>query len=138
LGAPQRDLAQFGGSCANGMICAVPCGGGWPNTWRIYRGNLHLLGGQALRDHFKTDAERNLEPGQEHWSDEVAGAWAITRRYKRLVFRALHCKTGKELQDRWRTVLAAKTLPLMLGAAKAVPQNSQPSRTSGVSGNRYQ
>ncbi|MCI4430292.1 MAG: hypothetical protein JHC40_14125 [Burkholderiales bacterium] len=77
-------------------------------------------------------------PKKKYWNDEVAGAWAIFRRYKRLVFRVPHCKTGMELQDEWQTRLAAKALPVMPGAAKVVPQNSRASRTSGASGNRYQ
>jgi YHS domain-containing protein len=122
LRAPHRYMPQFGGYCSNGINYAIPWGGGGgPNTWRIYRGKLYVFGGQSSRDHFEMDTERNLELAHKYWNDEVADSTAIITRYKRLIFRVPHYKTGKELQDEWEAKLAAKTLPVMPGAPQVVP-----------------
>lgn len=122
LRTPHRYIPQFGGFCANGINYAIPWGGGGgPNTWRIYRGKLYVFGGQASRDHFEMDTERNLELAHKYWNEEVSDSTAIITRYKRLVFRVPHYKTGKELQDEWEAKLAAKTLPVMPGAVQVVP-----------------
>jgi hypothetical protein len=122
LRAPHRYAPQFGGYCANGINYAIPWGGGGgPNTWRIYRGKLYVFGGQASRDHFEMDTERNLELAHKYWNDEVAGSKAILKRYQRLILRVPHYKTGKELQDEWQAKLAAKSLPVMPGAPQVVP-----------------
>ena len=122
LRAPHRYLPQFGGYCANGINYAIPWGGGGgPNTWRIYRGKLYVFGGQSSRDHFEMDTERNLALAHRLWNEEVADSIAIITRYKRLIFRVPHYRTGKELQDEWEAKLAAKTLPVMPGAAQVVP-----------------
>jgi YHS domain-containing protein len=122
--APHRYMPQFGGFCSNGINYAVPWGGGGaPNTWRIYRGKLYVFGGQASRDHFEMDTERNLEMAHRYWNDEVAGSTAIITRIKRLIFRVPHYKTDKALQEEWAAKLAAKTLPVMPGAPQVVPAN---------------
>ena len=122
LRGPHRYLPQFGGYCANGINYAIPWGGGGgPNTWRIYRGKLYVFGGQSSRDHFEMDTERNLALAHRLWNEEVADSIAIITRYKRLIFRVPHYRTGKELQDEWEAKLAAKTLPVMPGAAQVVP-----------------
>ena len=122
LRAPHRYMPQFGGFCSNGINYAIPWGGGGgPNTWRIYRGKLYVFGGQNSRDHFEIDTERNLELAHRLWNEEVAGSTAIVQRTWRLIFRVPHYKTGKELQDEWEARLAAKTLPVMPGAAQVVP-----------------
>lgn len=122
LRAPHRYLPQFGGFCANGINYAIPWGGGGaPNTWRIYRGKLYVFGGQASRDHFEIDTERNLALAHKYWDEEVAGSMALVTRYKRLIFRVPHYKTGKELQDEWQAKLVAKALPVMPGAPQVVP-----------------
>ena len=122
LRSPQRYMPQFGGYCSNGINYAIPWGGGGgPNTWRIYRGKLYVFGGQSSRDHFELDTERNLELAHKYWTEEVADSTAIITRYKRLILRVPHYKTGKALQDEWEAKLAAKTLPVMPGAAQVVP-----------------
>jgi YHS domain-containing protein len=119
---PARYLPQFGGFCSNGINYAIPWGGGGgPDTWRIYRGKLHVFGGQSSRDHFEMDTERNLELSRRYWKDEVAGSWALFQRFKRLVFRVPHYKTGRQLDDEYQAKLAAKTLPVMPGAPQVVP-----------------
>jgi len=122
IAAPERYMPQFGGFCSNGINYAIPWGGGGgPNTWRIYRGKLYVFGGQSSRDHFEMDTEANLQLAQPYWTEEVAGSWAILQRFKRLVFRVPHYKTGKELDAEYAAKLAAGTLPVMPGAAQVVP-----------------
>jgi YHS domain-containing protein len=120
--APQKYMPQFGGFCSNGINYAVPWGGGGgPNTWRIYRGKLYVFGGQSSRDQFEIETEKNLELAHRYWNDEVAGSTAVITRYKRLVFRVPHYKTGKQLNDEWESLRAAGKLPVMPGAAQVVP-----------------
>lgn len=120
--APEKYMPQFGGFCSNGINYAVPWGGGGgPNTWRIYRGKLYVFGGQSSRDHFEIDTEKNLELAHKYWNEEVSGANAAFTRYKRLVFRVPHYKTGKQLNDEWEALRAAGKLPVMPGAAQVVP-----------------
>jgi YHS domain-containing protein len=119
---PDKYMPQFGGFCSNGINYAVPWGGGGgPNTWRIYRGKLYVFGGQASRDHFEVDTEKNLELAHKYWNEEVAGSNALLTRWKRLVLRVPHYKTGKELDTEWQTLRASGKLPVMPGAAQVVP-----------------
>jgi YHS domain-containing protein len=119
---PSRYMPQFGGFCSNGINYAIPWGGGGgPNTWRIYRGKLYVFGGQNSRDEFEMDTETNLRLAHQYWRDEVAGSVAWFTRYKRLVFRVPHYKTGAQLREEYAAKLAAKTLPVMPGAAQVVP-----------------
>jgi YHS domain-containing protein len=121
--SPEKYMPQFGGFCANGINYAVPWGaGGGPDTWRIYRGKLYVVGGQRSRDAFEMDTERNLQLAHQYWNDEVAGSNALVERVKRLVFRVPHYKTDRALQEEWEAKLAAKTLPVMPGAPQVVPQ----------------
>lgn len=120
--APEKYMPQFGGFCANGINYAVPWGaGGGPDTWRIYRGKLYVFGGQSSRDHFEIDTELNLQRAHQYWNDEVAGSNAVFTRIKRLIFRVPHYKTDRALQEEWESKLAAKTLPVLPGAAQVVP-----------------
>ena len=120
--SPEKYMPQFGGFCANGINYAVPWGaGGGPDTWRIYRGKLYVFGGQASRDQFEMDTERNLKLAHEYWNDEVAGSNALVQRVKRLVFRVPHYKTDRELREEWEAKLADRTLPVMPGAPQVVP-----------------
>jgi YHS domain-containing protein len=120
--APEKYMPQFGGFCSNGINYAIPWGGGGgPNTWRIYRGKLYVFGGQASRDHFEIDTEKNLELAHKYWNEEVAGSNALITRTKRLIFRVPHYKTGKQLNDEWESLRAAGKLPVMPGAAQVVP-----------------
>jgi YHS domain-containing protein len=124
LQAPDRYRPQFGGYCSNGINYAIPWGGGGgPNTWRIYRGKLYVFGGQSSRDHFEMDTERNLALAHHYWNDEVAGSWALGQRWKRLILRVPHYKTGQELDHALAAGRAAGTLPVMPGAPQVVPRN---------------
>jgi YHS domain-containing protein len=119
---PDNYIPQFGGFCSNGINYAIPWGGGGgPNTWRIYKGKLYVFGGQSSRDHFEMDTERNLDLAHQIWNEQVAGNNALMTRYKRLIFRVPHYKTGKQLQEEYDTKLAAKTLPVMPGTPQVVP-----------------
>ena len=123
LRSPGQYMPQFGGFCANGINYAVPWGaGGGPDTWRIYRGKLYVFGGQSSRDQFEMDTELNLERAHRYWNTEVAGSNAVFNRVKRLVFRVPHYKTDKALQEEYNAKLAARTLPVMPGAAQVVPR----------------
>jgi YHS domain-containing protein len=120
--SPSTYMPQYGGFCANGINYAVPWGGGGgPNSWRIYRGKLYVFGGQKARDHFEMDTELNLERANKYWAEEVAGSNALLTRTRRLVFRVPHYKTDRALQEEWEARLAAKTLPVLPGAAQVVP-----------------
>jgi YHS domain-containing protein len=122
---PDKYMPQFGGFCSNGINYAIPWGGGGgPNTWRIYRGKLYVFGGQSSRDHFEIDTEKNLALAHQYWNEEVAGSSAVITRYKRLVFRVPHYKTGKQLNDEWESLRAAGKLPVMPGAQQMVPAGS--------------
>jgi hypothetical protein len=106
----------------NGINYAIGWGGGGgPNTWRIYRGKLHVFGGQASRDHFEIDAEKNLELAHRYCNEEVAGSNALLTRWKHLVFRVPHDKTGRELNEQWEALRAAGKLPVMPGAQQVAP-----------------
>jgi YHS domain-containing protein len=120
---PDRYMPQFGGFCTNGINYAVPWGaGGGPDTWRIYRGKLYVFGGQASRDQFEIDTERNLALAHQYWNDEVAGSNAFIKRWQRILFKVPHYKTDAELQAEWEARRAAGTLPVMPGAPQVVPQ----------------
>jgi YHS domain-containing protein len=122
LKQPQKYMPQFGGFCSNGINYAVPWGaGGGPDTWRIYRGKLYVFGGQASRDHFEMDTERNLKLAHQLWNEEVAGSNAFLTRIHRLVFRVPHYKTDRALREEWEAKRAAGTLPVMPDAAQVVP-----------------
>ena len=97
-------MPQFGGFCANGINYAVPRGeGGGPDTWRINRGKLYVFGAPPL--------ERR-----------GGGTIALFTGLKRLVFRVPHYETDKALHEEFNARLAARTLPVMPGAAQVVPR----------------
>lgn len=122
LKSPDKYMPQFGGFCSNGINYAVPWGaGGGPDTWRIYRGKLYVFGGQASRDHFEMDTERNLQLAHRYWNEEIAGSNAVLTRIKRLVFRVPHYMTDRALREQWEAKLAARTLPVMPGGPQVVP-----------------
>jgi YHS domain-containing protein len=93
---PAKYLPQFGGYCANGIAYAIPWGGD-ADTFRVEGGRLYIFGGQASKDAFELDLPGNLKLADKYWSDEVAGNNSWWQRYKRLVFRVPHYKSGAEL-----------------------------------------
>ena len=81
-----------------------------------------MFGGQSSRDQFEINTELNLEREHRFWNDEVAGSNALLTCVKRLVPRVPHYKTHKALQEEYAAKLAARTLPVMPGAAQVVPR----------------
>jgi hypothetical protein len=48
-------------------------------------------------DGFEVDEKKNLALAESYWKDEVAGSNSFIQRWKRLVFRVPHYKSGEEL-----------------------------------------
>jgi YHS domain-containing protein len=93
---PSKYLPEFGGYCANGLVYAIPWGGD-ADTWKMINGKLYIFGGQASKDGFEVDEKKNLALAESYWKDEVAGNNSFFQRWKRLVFRVPHYKSGEEL-----------------------------------------
>ncbi|MBL8512352.1 MAG: YHS domain-containing protein [Betaproteobacteria bacterium] len=99
--APAKYAPQFGGFCTNGIVYGIPWGGD-ADTFKIIDGKLYIFGGKASRDYFSMDEKVNLERAHKMWREEVAGNHALPQRYKRLVLRVPHYKTGAQLADEWK------------------------------------
>lgn len=99
---PSRYAPQYGGFCANGIVYGIPWGGD-PDTWRIVNDRLFIFGGESSKRYWSMDEKRNLELGDQYWQDEVRGSTPFIQRYKRLVFRVPHYKSGKELEAEWQS-----------------------------------
>ena len=99
---PNRFAPQYGGFCANGIVYGIPWGGD-PDTWRIVNDRLFIFGGEESKHYWSMEEKRNLDLGDQYWRDEVKGSTPVIQRYKRLVFRVPHYKTGKELEAEWQT-----------------------------------
>lgn len=103
--APQKYLPQYGGYCANGIAYAIPWGGD-ADSFRMEGGKLYIFGGKGSKDAFELDVAANTKLADQYWKDEVAGNNSWWQRYKRLVFRVPHYKSGEELA---KMVAEAKT-----------------------------
>lgn len=93
---PGKYLPEFGGYCANGIAYGIPWGGD-ADTWKMLDGKLYIFGGQASKDAFEVDERKNLALAESYWKDEVAGSNSFFQRWKRLLFRVPHYKSGEEL-----------------------------------------
>lgn len=93
---PAKYLPEFGGYCANGIVYGIPWGGD-ADTWKMIAGKLYIFGGQASKDAFEIDETKNLALAASYWKDEVAGNNSFIQRWKRLVLRVPHYKSGEEL-----------------------------------------
>ncbi len=93
---PKKYLPEYGGYCANGIVYAIPWGGD-ADSFKMIDGKLYMFGGQGSRDGFDLDVAGNLKLADKYWADEVAGNNSWFQRYKRLVFRVAHYKSGGEL-----------------------------------------
>ena len=93
---PKKYLPEYGGYCANGIVYAIPWGGD-ADSFKMIDGKLYMFGGQGSRDGFDLDVPGNIKLADGYWRDEVAGNNSWWQRYKRLVFRVPHYKTGSEL-----------------------------------------
>jgi YHS domain-containing protein len=100
---PKKYLPEFGGYCANGIAYGIPWGGD-ADTWKMIDGKLYIFGGQASKDAFELDQKGNLELARSYWKDEVAGNNSFLQRFKRLIFRVPHYRSGEDLA---RAVAAA-------------------------------
>jgi len=99
--SPDRYVPQFGGFCANGIVYGIPWGGDG-DQWKVIDGKLAIFGGQASRNYFLMHGEPNMKLARQYWRDEVSGSNAIWQRYRRLVFRVPHYKTGAQLETEWQ------------------------------------
>ena len=95
--APEKYLPQFGGYCTNGIVYAIPWGGG--ENFEIIDGKLYMFGGQGSRDAFMLDVPRNMALANKYWREEVDGSNAFIQRSRRAILRVPHYKSGKELAD---------------------------------------
>lgn len=93
---PKQYLPQYGGYCANGIVYGIPWGGD-ADSWVMRDGKLYIFGGTGSRDAFLLDVPGNIRLADRYWSEEVAGSNSWVQRYKRLVFRVPHYKSGEEL-----------------------------------------
>ncbi len=93
---PTKYLPEFGGYCANGLVYGIPWGGD-ADTWKMINGKLYIFGGQASKDGFEVDEKQNLALAESYWKDEVAGSNSFFQRWKRLIFRVPHYKSGEDL-----------------------------------------
>jgi YHS domain-containing protein len=93
---PKKYLPEYGGYCANGIVYAIPWGGD-ADSFKMIGGRLYIFGGQGSRDGFDLDQAGNIKLADGYWADEVAGSNSWWQRYKRLVFRVPHYKSGGEL-----------------------------------------
>jgi YHS domain-containing protein len=101
LKSPEKYVPQFGGFCANGIVYGIPWGGDG-DTWKIIDGKLTIFGGQSSRNYFLMGEKINIKLAQQYWEQEVKGNSALWQRYKRLLFRVPHYKTGEELESEWQ------------------------------------
>ena len=98
---PTRFAPQYGGFCANGIVYSIPWGGD-PDTWSIVNDRLFIFGGEGSKRYWSMEEKRNLDLGDQYWRDEVKGSTPVIQRYKRLVLRVPHYKSGKELEAEWQ------------------------------------
>ncbi|MBL8343723.1 MAG: YHS domain-containing protein [Rubrivivax sp.] len=94
--SPKKYLPEYGGYCANGIVYAIPWGGD-ADSFKMIGGKLYIFGGAGSRDGWDLDVPGNLKRADGYWKDEVAGNNSWWQRYKRLVFRVPHYKSGGEL-----------------------------------------
>ncbi len=97
---PTRYIPQYGGFCANGIVYGIPWGGD-PDTWKVMDGKLYIFGGEGSRRYFLMDEKQNLALADKYWNEEIKNATPLIQRYKRLIFRMSHYKTGAELEAEW-------------------------------------
>ncbi len=97
---PAKYAPQYGGFCSNGIVYGIPWGGD-ADTWKIVDGKLYIFGGESSRRYFLMAEKANLALADKYWTDEIKGSNAFMQRYKRLVLRVSHYKSGKELEDEW-------------------------------------
>ncbi len=104
---PVKYLPQYGGYCANGIAYGIPWGGDG-DSWRIEAGKLYIFGGQGSKDGFEVDMTTNTALAEKYWKEEVKGSNSFAQRWKRLILRVPHYKSGAEIAE---LVAAKKAIP---------------------------
>ena len=94
--SPQKYLPEYGGFCADGIVYGIPWGGD-ADTWSMVNGKLYIFGGQGSQDAFELNVPRNLALADKYWKEEIADSNSFVQRFKRLIFRVPHYKSGAEL-----------------------------------------
>ena len=94
--SPQKYLPQYGGFCADGIVYGIPWGGD-ADAWSMVNGKLYIFGGQGSKDAFELNVPRNLALADKYWKEEIADSNSFVQRFKRLIFRVPHYKSGAEL-----------------------------------------
>jgi YHS domain-containing protein len=112
---PEKYIPRFGGFCANGIVYGIPWGGD-ADTWKLIDGKLTIFGGMSSRNYFLMNEKENVALAQRYWDEEVRGSNAVFQRYKRLVFRVPHYKTGAELEAEWQRNRSSAPAPAPLKA----------------------
>ena len=107
LKEPAKYVPQYGGFCSNGIVYGIPWGGE-PDTWQMIDGKVYIFGGTGSMRYFLMDEKRNVDLANRYWKDEIEGGGAFLQRYKRLVFRVPHYKTGAELEAEWQAKQSGK------------------------------
>ena len=100
LANPDRFVPQFGGFCTNGMVYAIPLGGG--ESFKIINDRLYMFGGSRSKLYFEMDEERNLKLAQHYWDTEVKDSnWRI-QSWKRIWFNKVdHYRTNAQLAEEY-------------------------------------
>lgn len=101
LAEPNKFVPAYGGFCANGIVYGIPWGGDG-DTWKIINGKLFIFGGQQSKKYFLMNEMANLKLADDYWQSEVQGSTTVVQRYKRLVLRVPHYKSGGELEQQWQ------------------------------------
>ena len=100
LADPERYAPQFGGFCSNGMVYAIPLGGG--ESFKIINDRLYMFGGSRSKLYFEMDEARNLKLAHHYWETEVKDAnWRI-QSWKRIWFNKVdHYRTNAQLAEEY-------------------------------------
>ena len=96
---PNRYVPQFGGFCANGLVYAIPLGGG--ENFKVIDGKLYMFGGLRSKLYFEMDQEINMKRAWYYWETEVKDSNWRFQSWKRLLLRVPHYKTNAELAEEY-------------------------------------
>ena len=98
---PTQFIPQFGGFCANGIAYGIPWGGDG-DSWKVANGKLYIFGGQSSKKYYVMDEAANTRLADQYWQAEVKGSGALVQRYKRLILRVPHYKSGADLEKQYQ------------------------------------
>ena len=105
--SPAKYTPQYGGYCSNGAVYAIPWGGE-PQNFKIVDGRLFIFGGQKSLDYWSMHQKANIELGDNYWKTEMKDHSAFWQRWKRLLFRVPHYKSGKALEAELQALQSQK------------------------------